>query len=280
MSVHSLALDAEDSPPRKIQKLIAEIPSTLKYVSLDREFLTDVSTANFAVLKGLDKKDIFKALKDLPELSQKYRHLKRVNDEKHLLIAPNGLFDIEELQSKLTQRYGSNVEIYYKEVSEIPSELRLHFEKANTFWPVKFVENAENEKLYWNRCISDSDVEKYYYLLKSIGEEKNGCIIYDSKLDKILVKTFDNSNIPLSHAVMNAAKEMAALNEAERYHASECDIILSHEPCVMCAMALNHMRANRVFFHQSDSQNGAFTRIKLHRVWTSCHRYNVLKIDF
>uniref|UniRef100_A0AC34FL28 Uncharacterized protein n=1 Tax=Panagrolaimus sp. ES5 TaxID=591445 RepID=A0AC34FL28_9BILA len=251
MSVDSITSDSEDSPPRKIQKLAVDIPSTLKFISLDRKFLTDVSMVNFEVLKGLDKKDIFKALKDLPELSSKYRHLKRVNDEKHLLIAPNGLFDVEELQSKLTQKYGkllskltqkygSNVEIYYKEVSEIPSELRLHFEKANLFWPVKFIENIENEKLYWNRCISDSDVEKYYSLLKfidvekyysllkSIGEEeKRGCIIYDPKIDKILVKTFDNPNIPLAHAVMNAAKEMANLNEVERYHASDCDIILS-----------------------------------------------------
>ena len=48
----------------------------------------------------------------------------------------------------------------------------------------------------------------------------------------------------------------------------------------MCAMALNHMRASRVFFHRDDQKIGAFTRTKLHRNWTSCYRYNVLRIDY
>uniref|UniRef100_A0A914PGS0 Uncharacterized protein n=1 Tax=Panagrolaimus davidi TaxID=227884 RepID=A0A914PGS0_9BILA len=149
MSSESFTSDS-DSPPRKIQKLAAEIPQNLKYISLDREFLTDVSTVSFAILKGLNKKDIFKVIKNLPELPPKYRHLKRVNDEKQILIAPASS-NIDKLQAKLTDDYGNNVEIYYKDVSEMPSELRLHFDKANLLWPVKLVANEENEKLikYW-----------------------------------------------------------------------------------------------------------------------------------
>ena len=207
----------DSPPPRKIQR-VSEYPASLRFISLDREFFTEVSTVTFAILKNVDKKYICKILKELPELSINYRHLKRVNEEKHLLVAPIEEIDVEKFLMQITEKYGSGIEVYYKDVSATQSELRLHFEKANLLWPVKFIENKENEKLYWNRCIDDSEFYKYYYLLKSMKDDK-GCIIYDPKIDKILVQTVDNPKVPLAHAVMNAAKELTKLNEAERYYA-------------------------------------------------------------
>ncbi|XP_023309168.2 probable inactive tRNA-specific adenosine deaminase-like protein 3 [Lucilia cuprina] len=53
------------------------------------------------------------------------------------------------------------------------------------------------------------------------------------------------------------------------------DIYLSHEPCLMCSMALVHSRAKRVFFLEN-TQNGALTtKFKLHAVPELNHHYEV-----
>lgn len=71
--------------------------------------------------------------------------------------------------------------------------------------------------------------------------------------------------------------------EAVKYGPYLCtglDLYLTEEPCLMCAMALVHSRAKRIFFGNSNAENGALGgRLKLHGVSELNHHYDVYQID-
>lgn len=57
------------------------------------------------------------------------------------------------------------------------------------------------------------------------------------------------------------------------------DVYLSHEPCMMCAMALVHSRVKRIFFHKCQSNGALKTLYKLHCVRELNHHYEVYQIE-
>lgn len=69
----------------------------------------------------------------------------------------------------------------------------------------------------------------------------------------------------LDHAVFLATaavgrlrlEEKSAEDETEGYICTNCDVYLSSEPCMMCAMALLHSRVRRVFFARYLQEAGA-----------------------
>uniref|UniRef100_A0A2M4AT74 Putative subunit of trna-specific adenosine-34 deaminase n=1 Tax=Anopheles triannulatus TaxID=58253 RepID=A0A2M4AT74_9DIPT len=57
------------------------------------------------------------------------------------------------------------------------------------------------------------------------------------------------------------------------------DVYLTHEPCIMCAMALTHSRVRRVFYHHLNAQRGALgSLVKLHTIKELNHRYEAFRI--
>ena len=60
------------------------------------------------------------------------------------------------------------------------------------------------------------------------------------------------------------------------YLLNNCSIYLTHEPCIMCAMALLHSRISNVYYLNKNIQFGALGSIyKLHTLKKTNHRFNV-----
>jgi tRNA(adenine34) deaminase len=60
---------------------------------------------------------------------------------------------------------------------------------------------------------------------------------------------------PTAHAEIVALRAAAAL--AENYRLVDCELVVTLEPCAMCAMALMHARFRRVVFGARDPKTGA-----------------------
>ena len=66
--------------------------------------------------------------------------------------------------------------------------------------------------------------------------------------------------------------------EDDAYLCQDCDVVLTMEPCIMCAMALVHSRVKRVAFWHSDMEFGGFGgRLPLHQCQSLNHTVRVLQ---
>lgn len=75
--------------------------------------------------------------------------------------------------------------------------------------------------------------------------------------------------------------ELAATDNLSKYGPYLCtgyDVYLTDEPCIMCAMALVHSRARRIFFHKSNVNGALKTLTKLHTIKALNHHYEVYQI--
>ncbi|KAM7541365.1 hypothetical protein Aperf_G00000024066 [Anoplocephala perfoliata] len=88
----------------------------------------------------------------------------------------------------------------------------------------------------------------------------------------------NNAKFCIDHAAMLAAKLIGRSNleHGERYLLNDCDVYLSIEPCLMCAMALLHSRVSRVFIAKRlPSIGGMCSRWKLSLVKAVNHHFFV-----
>ncbi|KFB50444.1 AGAP007066-PA-like protein [Anopheles sinensis] len=56
------------------------------------------------------------------------------------------------------------------------------------------------------------------------------------------------------------------------------DIYLTHEPCIMCAMALTHSRVRRVFYHHPTREGALETLVKLQSVKDLNHHFEAFQV--
>ena len=96
---------------------------------------------------------------------------------------------------------------------------------------------------------------------------------------EIIVESEDTSNLhPLQHATMNCIDIRAKNAKTNEYICSNLWLLLTREPCPMCAMAAVHSRVSMVIYGSENEQFGALgSRFNLHLEGQLNHHYKVFK---
>merc|ERR1712187_347204 len=87
-----------------------------------------------------------------------------------------------------------------------------------------------------------------------------------------------NEELPLAAVRKRPLEELSHEEEEEDYLCHDCEVITTHEPCIMCAMALIHSRVRLVAYRTPDLEFGGLGgRISLHTCQSLNHQFRVLQ---
>ena len=90
------------------------------------------------------------------------------------------------------------------------------------------------------------------------GEAPIGAVIVDASTGEVIAKA---GNSPISMSDPTAHAEILALREAARitgnYRLTGMTLVVTLEPCAMCAGAISHARIGRLVYGADDAKGGA-----------------------
>jgi tRNA(Arg) A34 adenosine deaminase TadA len=104
------------------------------------------------------------------------------------------------------------------------------------------------------------------------GEAPVGAVVVDPKSGEVIARAH---NAPIARADPTAHAEILALRAAaERlgnYRLSGLTLVVTLEPCAMCAGAISHARIGRLVFGAEDAKGGAVIHGPLFFNQPTCH---------
>eukprot|EP00045_Choanoeca_perplexa_P001619 m.20926 g.20926 ORF g.20926 m.20926 type:complete len:307 (-) comp11070_c0_seq1:8-928(-) len=161
---------------------------------------------------------------------------------------------------------------------------RAQFVQCNAVWPTTFHQNKELAQAMDMKQFAEQErlfLTVTYASLRSVSE--GGCaaaaVLPEQQME--LAQAVSTTDFhPLQHAVMNLVAKVAGQQRlaGERdadsaYLLTNVDVVLTHEPCPMCAMALLHSRVRRVFFGQTTTTGALKTNLNIHQQPHLNHRF-------
>uniref|UniRef100_A0AC34QH55 CMP/dCMP-type deaminase domain-containing protein n=1 Tax=Panagrolaimus sp. JU765 TaxID=591449 RepID=A0AC34QH55_9BILA len=245
-------------------------------LSYSHDLTDEIDVVDYHTIQVKNPADITPLFAFLPKCPLKW-FLRRVDgNSKRILVAPAST-DIGPIKDKIDEKFGDSVEYHIQPVPNHNPVLRVQYERVKLLWPIKFLYREDLENIFKRKVLSPTELEDYV----PIFDKVNGglkCVVFDDNAKRIVAESEFNPNVACGHASMIVSDLIAedCRNHTARYHANGCTAILSQEPCVMCAMALNHLRMKRVLFFKANSSRGAFTRSRnILKTWDSHHRYEM-----
>ena len=90
------------------------------------------------------------------------------------------------------------------------------------------------------------------------GEAPIGAVVIDPATGEVIARTSNSpiaSHAPTAHAEILALREAAA--KRGNYRLTGLTLVVTLEPCAMCAGAISHARIGRLVFGATDAKGGA-----------------------
>ncbi|CUM52858.1 uncharacterized protein AC631_02848 [Debaryomyces fabryi] len=211
------------------------------------------------------------------------------------ILCSADLFQNEAEILNLLEEHGSDLDVksftfYQKQIPRYPATTKeISQEWTSNYWPMSWKGNpnhqalkAANFNISRERAMINKllDALQEYRTTNSTGVPVVTIIAKESKMNEdheILTVNFDNrNNHPLEHSVMKSIEEIAK-NETSRRcnlqgtmldHADKNDlnylchnllVYTTHEPCVMCSMALVHSRIGRIIYMKDIPETGGLS---------------------
>ena len=174
-----------------------------------------------------------------------------------VLVGREGDAQVAGLAGDMQREYGGEVRVQW--APERGAVTRDQFEAWLDMWPVllkvktdrKVEDGEEQGEMAW-------EVRECCTLVA--GGNTNGlpiaAMLVDPATRTIVAQATDaRSSHPLHHAIMVCVNAFAAVSEGG-YLCAGLDMVTTHEPCSMCAMACVHSRVRRLVYVHSMERTG------------------------
>lgn len=211
------------------------------------------------------------------------------------ILCSSELFQNETEIINLLKEHGSDLDItsfnfYQKQIPRYPATTKeISQEWTSRYWPMSWKGNPNHQALKAANFNIPRERAMINKLLDALEEHQTAydtgipavtIIAKKSKINgehEILTVKFDNrDNHPLEHSVMKAIDDIAmkekirrcdlhgtTLDNADRtdlnYLCHDLLVYTTHEPCIMCSMALVHSRIGRIIYMKGVPETGGLS---------------------
>ncbi|CAF2599828.1 unnamed protein product [Rotaria sp. Silwood2] len=270
---------------------------------VDDDYLRLPNLQSMIVARVKDRRltsDILPSINKIYPWPNSLKHVRRLHQHDNqldILLYPSSF--LSSIEKSQFEKYFEN-ETRLINIPENPCLLKWQYDICiNQYWPnLAFRENKILEQSQLNKDLTEQD-EISLDLLQKIQEndkESHCAIIVDNERKIPLVASRDyRHEHPLQHSTMVAIDLLAANSvylrenlvekfiekkEKKAYLLNGCSIYLTHEPCIMCAMALLHSRISTVYYLNKNPNVGALgSMYKLHTLKKTNHRFSVYHLE-